>query len=89
MAADRATWRTTGEYLTHINELPMGANLAPLVPHSMLRIEVMGLAASITRDPTERELATMVELLDRARGKVTSASPPTACRCTSSPTSPT
>jgi N-acyl-D-aspartate/D-glutamate deacylase len=68
-AADRATWRTTGEYLTHLNELPLGANIAPLVPHSMLRIEVMGLRDSITRDPTERELATMVELLDRAMGE--------------------
>ena len=68
-AADRATWRTTGDYLAHLNELPLGANLAPLLPHSMLRIEVMGLAGSITRDPTERELATMVDLLERAMGE--------------------
>jgi N-acyl-D-aspartate/D-glutamate deacylase len=65
-AAERAIWRSTGEYLEHLNTLPLGANLAPLVPHSMLRIEVMGLAESISRDPTADELGRMVNLLDRA-----------------------
>jgi N-acyl-D-aspartate/D-glutamate deacylase len=65
-AADRATWRTTAEYLAHLNDLPLGANLAPLVPHSMLRIEVMGLDDSISRDPSNAELARMETLLDRA-----------------------
>ncbi|MEM8767332.1 MAG: N-acyl-D-glutamate deacylase [Pseudomonadota bacterium] len=65
-AADKATWRTPREYLAHLNELPLAANMAPLLPHSMLRIEVMGLEGSITRDPTPAELARMVELLDDA-----------------------
>jgi len=64
--ADRATWRTTGEYLEHLNSLALGANLAPLVPHSMLRIEVMGLADSISRDPDRAELERMSELLETA-----------------------
>ncbi len=65
-AADKATWRTPREYLAHLNELPLAANMAPLLPHSMLRIEVMGLEGSITRDPTPEELGRMVELLDDA-----------------------
>ena len=51
-AADKATWSSPREYLEHLNELPLAANLAPLIPHSMLRIQVMGLQDSIERDPT-------------------------------------
>ena len=65
-AAEKATWRSTGEYLEHLNELPLAANIAPLIPHSMLRIEVMGLAASVTRDPTASELDKMRSLLETA-----------------------
>jgi N-acyl-D-aspartate/D-glutamate deacylase len=67
--ADRADWRTTAEYLAHLDALPLGANVAPLVPHSMLRIEVMGLENSIERDPTEAELAGMESLLEQAMGE--------------------
>lgn len=65
-AADKATWRTTAEYLAHLETLPLGPNMAPLAPHSMLRIEVMGLEASISRDPTAAELGEMERLLERA-----------------------
>ena len=65
-AADRATWQTPREYLEHLNSLPLAANMAPLVPHSMLRIQVMGLKDSIERDPSAAELSRMVALLDDA-----------------------
>ncbi len=65
-AADKATWRTTQEYLDHLDSLPLAASIAPLVPHSMLRIEVMGLADSVSRDPTPDELERMTTLLDGA-----------------------
>ncbi len=65
-AADRATWRSTDEYLKHLDSLPLAASVAPLLPHSMLRIEVMGLEASITRDPTATELDEMQQLLEKA-----------------------
>ena len=65
-AADKATWNTPREYLDHLNELPLAANLAPLIPHSMLRIQVMGLKDSIDRDPTPAELKEMVSQLDDA-----------------------
>ncbi len=63
--AERATWQTSAEYLAHLNELPLGPNVAPLIPHSMLRIAVMGLDASINRQPTTAELSRMTELLEQ------------------------
>jgi N-acyl-D-aspartate/D-glutamate deacylase len=65
-AADKADWHTPAEYLEHLNGLPLAANLAPLVPHSMLRIQEMGLKDSIGRDPTGTEMRAMVEALERA-----------------------
>ena len=64
--ADKAVWRTPQEYLDHLDTLPLSVNLAPFLPHSMLRIEVMGLEASISRDPTPAELDQMVVILDKA-----------------------
>ena len=63
---DAVTWNSPGEYLDHFDDVPLGPNVAALLPHSMLRIEVMGLKDSITRDPTEAELAKMAELLSEA-----------------------
>ena len=65
-AADKATWDNPRDYLTHLDELPLAANVAPFLPHSMLRIEVMGLADSINRDPTPVELRHMVGILEEA-----------------------
>ena len=45
--ADRMTWSTTGDYLTHLDTLALGPTMVPLVPHSMLRVQVMGLEESI------------------------------------------
>ncbi len=67
--ADQATWSDSGDYLTHLDTLPLGANVVPMVPHSMLRIEVMGLRDSISRDPDEAELSRMEALLDKAMGE--------------------
>ncbi len=64
--ADRATWSHSHEYLAHLDRLPLGPNLAALVPHSMLRIATMGLAASIERAPTADELARMEALVQTA-----------------------
>ncbi len=64
--ADQATWHTTGEYLQHLDSLPLGPNIVPLLPHSMLRIEVMGLNASVTRPARSDELQRMSALLDEA-----------------------
>lgn len=65
-AADRAeAWESSGEYLQHLDRRPLGPNVVAMIPHSMLRIEVMGLQDSISREPTAEELDRMCELLDR------------------------
>ena len=63
---EKATWDNPKDYMTHLDELPLSANVAPFMPHSMLRIEVMGLQDSITRDPTSAELKTMVGILEES-----------------------
>jgi N-acyl-D-aspartate/D-glutamate deacylase len=63
---DRIDWTSTAGYLEHLARLPLGPNVVPLVPHSMLRIEVMGTAAAVAREPTVAELERMRALLDAA-----------------------
>ena len=65
-AADKATWRTSGEYLKHLAGLPLGPNVVPLIPQSMLRIEVMGLKGSIERRATKEEVGRMAGLVEQA-----------------------
>jgi N-acyl-D-aspartate/D-glutamate deacylase len=63
---DRIDWTTTAGYLEHLATLPLGPNVVPLLPHSMLRIEVMGTQAAVSREPTAVELGRMRELLEQA-----------------------
>ncbi len=63
--ADVATWNDSKDYLTHLSQLPLGPNIVPMIPHSMLRIEVMGLQDSVSREPSDNELAQMGALLEK------------------------
>jgi len=63
---DAVSWSDTGAYMDHFADIPLGPNVGVFVPHSMLRVEVMGLQESISRDPTEGELAMMETLLEQA-----------------------
>jgi N-acyl-D-aspartate/D-glutamate deacylase len=64
---DRIDWDGTGGYFEHLDRLPLGPNVVPLLPHSMLRIEAMGgTTAAVTREPTPAELQRMQELLEAA-----------------------
>ncbi len=63
---ETVTWSDTGDYLDHFDDIPLGPNVAAFLPHSMLRIEVMGLQDSISREPTEAELTEMEKLLSKA-----------------------
>lgn len=63
--ADAATWNDSQAYLDHFRDMALGPNIVPMIPHSMLRIEVMGLQDSVTRDPTGAELARMGGLLEK------------------------
>ncbi len=65
-AAEKATWDNPRDYMTHLDQLPLATNVATFMPHSMLRIEVMGLQDSITRDPTRSELDRMVGILEES-----------------------
>lgn len=58
-------WDNTGDYLDHFDDIPLGPNVGAFIPHSMLRVEVMGLKDSISREPTEAELSKMEQLLDQ------------------------
>ena len=64
--SEKITWDNTGDYMDHFADLPLGPNVATFVPHSMLRIEVMGLEESVSRAPTEAELLKMETLLETA-----------------------
>lgn len=63
---DAMHWSDTAGYLNHFENIALGPNIAPLIPHSMLRIEAMGLEAAISRAPTQAEMQRMVELLRQA-----------------------
>ena len=62
-------WDNSGDYLDHFADINLGPNVGAFVPHSMLRVEVMGLADSISREPTEAELLQMENLLEQAMGQ--------------------
>jgi len=66
---DRIDWSSTAGYLEHLAQQPLGPNVVPLLPHSMLRIEVMGTAAAVSRRPTADELERMSALLEAAMGQ--------------------
>jgi N-acyl-D-aspartate/D-glutamate deacylase len=63
--ADRVTWNDSKDYLDHLETLNLGPNIVPLIPYSMLRIAAMGVTPSVTRDPTEDEIAEMERLLEK------------------------
>jgi N-acyl-D-aspartate/D-glutamate deacylase len=53
------SWQTPAEYLQHLQQLPLGPNVAPMFGHSALRAHVMGLQRSLTVQPTKFELKVM------------------------------
>lgn len=63
--ADKVTWTDSADYLKHLDSLNLGANIAPMIPYSMLRIAAMGVTPSVTRDPTAEELTEMERLLEK------------------------
>ena len=64
--ADKVNWKTPSEYLNHLETLNLGPNVITLLPHSMLRIEVMGFQDSIGRDPTDDEIVSMQKIISDA-----------------------
>ncbi|HSP78070.1 MAG TPA: N-acyl-D-glutamate amidohydrolase, partial [Myxococcaceae bacterium] len=58
-------WETLGEYLAHLDALPLGPNVGSFVGHSALRAHVMGLERSLDErvKPSSAELSRMEALL--------------------------
>ncbi|MBW4518645.1 MAG: amidohydrolase family protein [Scytolyngbya sp. HA4215-MV1] len=56
------SWRIPAEYLEHLQQLPLGANVAPLLGHSALRAHVMGLERSLTVPPSQSDRQTMQQI---------------------------
>jgi N-acyl-D-aspartate/D-glutamate deacylase len=58
-------WETLGEYLTHLDGLPLGPNVGAFVGHSAIRAHVMGMERSLDAavKPSSEELARMEALL--------------------------
>lgn len=63
---EKITWSNTAGYLEHFKHIPLGPNIIPLIPHSMLRVEAMGLQASVSRAATTEEQERMEHLLREA-----------------------
>ena len=64
--ADKITWDSPKEYLEHFAKMPLGANIVPMIPHSMLRIEAMGLERAISEPASEDDLRKMEGILEEA-----------------------
>ncbi len=64
--ADAVRWDSPRAYLAHLDQLPLGPNVAPLAGHSALRAAVMGLERSLGARATDDELARMRTLAEAA-----------------------
>ncbi|MEM7437479.1 MAG: amidohydrolase family protein, partial [Myxococcota bacterium] len=64
--AESITWDNPKDYLRHFDEIPLGANIVPMIPHSMLRIEAMGIDRAVSEKANEEDLAAMESILDQA-----------------------
>lgn len=64
--AEKASWTSSAGYFSHLDDLPLGANVIPLIPYSMLRTQVMGLNGSVTRAAGEADVREMENLLEQA-----------------------
>jgi N-acyl-D-aspartate/D-glutamate deacylase len=58
--------RSPKEYLQHLQDLPLGPNVAPMLGHSALRSDVMGLEQSLTKLATESDLEAMRSIAELA-----------------------
>lgn len=63
---EKKTWETLGEYLAHLDGLPLGPNVASFVGHSAVRAHVMGIERSLDKKikPTKDEMLRMEALIE-------------------------
>ncbi|HAI76407.1 MAG TPA: N-acyl-D-aspartate/D-glutamate deacylase [Microscillaceae bacterium] len=61
------TWNSPKEYYDHLNQLPIGPNVASFIGHSNIRLATMGLERSLTvRKANDQELKKMESLVTEA-----------------------
>ncbi|OMB99436.1 hypothetical protein A5733_06090 [Mycobacterium sp. NS-7484] len=65
---EHKTWTSCGEYVSALESLPLGPNLAAFIGHSDMRTAVMGLDRATRKDerPTAAEQARMEQMLAEA-----------------------
>lgn len=63
---EKKRWDTLGDYLHHLDELPLGPHVASFVGHSAVRAHVMGLERSLDKGikPSRAELGRMESLVE-------------------------
>ncbi|MBT5705517.1 MAG: amidohydrolase family protein, partial [Verrucomicrobia bacterium] len=63
---ERKSWNSLGEHFEHLDQLPLGPNVASFVGHSNIRMHVMGFERSVEpkEKPTQAELEQMEALLE-------------------------
>ena len=68
MLEARKDWNTLPEYLTHLEGLALGPNVASYVPHSNLRVAALGFERSVDAGvtPSRQEQAQMLAWLEEA-----------------------
>ncbi len=62
------TWETAGQWIDHIERLPLGPNVASFIGHSDIRTKVMGIDRAVNKEvkPSKKELQTMEAHLEEA-----------------------
>jgi N-acyl-D-aspartate/D-glutamate deacylase len=65
---EKKSWDGVKEYMSHLESLPLGPNVASFLGHSCLRAYVMGIERSLDNRevPTEKELQQMEQILSDA-----------------------
>ena len=65
---DKKNWSGPAEYLEHLDDLPLGPNIAMLLGHSTIRAHAMGLERALSKKtvPSASEQAAMDGLLEEA-----------------------
>lgn len=65
---EEKNWSTPDEWIEHINQLPVGPNLASFIGHSDIRTAVMGIDRALDEKekPTRAEVHEMAALLEKA-----------------------
>ncbi|MFH1724488.1 MAG: Mpo1-like protein [Elusimicrobiota bacterium] len=61
-----SSWRSMSEYFHLLRSLPLGPNVAPMLGHSALRLEAMGLARALEAPAGGEDLARMRKLAEAA-----------------------